>query len=449
MLPQQQFLDYIKKNALFSEQDKILLAVSGGKDSVLMLQLFKLSNYNFSIAHCNFNLRADESQRDEAFVRLLAANLDVPLYVAHFETKNYATQHQISTQMAARDLRYQWFEHLRVEKGFDYVALAHHQNDSIETLLLNLTRGTGISGLHGILPKREHLVRPLLFLSRQQIDELVEVNNIDFVADSSNESTKYARNKIRLNVIPHLEEINPNLGQTFEQNIQRFIETEEVLRQFISQVKLSVSREENGATYLSIKKLQQLQPLKLILFELVKPFHFSNVVIDEILSSVDKQSGTSFYSRTHRATINRNEIMISALSNEASQKQYFIHSTDEFITVENQKISVFYANSNFFEVNENKAFVDLDQLIFPLIVRFRQEGDRFMPLGMKNFKKLSDFYIDHKVPLPQKDKIPLLVNGNGEIIWVAGLRQDNRYKVNATTKKVAIFELSNQHGSEK
>jgi tRNA(Ile)-lysidine synthase len=447
MLPLQQFIDYIKKNALFTEQDKILLAVSGGKDSVLMLQLFKLSNYKFSIAHCNFNLRADESQRDEAFVRLLAANLDVPFYVAHFDTKDYAAQHQISTQMAARDLRYQWFEQIRKEKEYTHIALAHHQNDSIETLLLNLTRGTGISGLHGILPKRDKIVRPLLFLSKQQIDELIEENNFDFVSDSSNESTKYARNKIRLNVIPHLQEINPNLEQTFKQNIERFVETEEVLRQFVSQIKFAITRSIKGETFISISKLHELQPKKIILFELLRPFHFTNVVVDELLSSLDKQSGTSFFSATHRATINRDEIMISALPNAKSSAQHFIHSNDEFITIEDQKISIFHTHSNLVEANENKAFVDIDQLIFPLIVRFRQQGDRFMPLGMKNYKKLSDFLIDFKVPLPQKDKIPLLINGNGEIIWVAGLRQDNRYKVSATTKKVVIFELSNQYGS--
>jgi tRNA(Ile)-lysidine synthase len=407
MLPLQEFLDYIKKNALFTKQDKILLAVSGGKDSVLMVQLFKLYNYNFSIAHCNFNLRADESQRDETFVRLLAASLDVPFYITHFDTKKYAAQHQISTQMAARDLRYNWFEQIRNEGKYDFIALAHHQNDSIETLLLNLTRGTGISGMHGILPKREHLVRPILFLSRQQIDVFVEENNIDFVTDSSNESTKYARNKIRLQVIPHLQEINPNLERTFEQNIQRFIETEEVLRQYIAQVNKSISRVDAKGTYFSIKKLKALNPQKLILFELLRPFHFTDVLVDELLDSLDKQSGTSFYSQTHRATINREEIMISALPIAESNNQHFIHSSDEHIMVEGQKISIFYTHSNLVEANEHKAFVDLNQLIFPLIVRFRQDGDKFRPLGMKHYKKLSDFFIDQKVPLPQKDNIPI------------------------------------------
>jgi len=443
MLPLEQFTAYIKRNALFTKGDKILLAVSGGKDSVLLAQLFKLSNYKFSIAHCNFNLRGDEAQRDESFVKLLAATLDVPFYVTHFDTKGYANEHQISTQMAARDLRYQWFEKVRKEGGYDYIALAHHQNDSIETLLLNLTRGTGISGLHGILPKRDKLIRPLLFLSRQQIDDLIESENIAFVEDSSNETTKYARNKIRLNVIPQLRDINPNLEQTFAQNIKRFAETEEILRQVVEQKRDEIARVENGGVCFSIEQIKSLHPQKLLLFELLSPYHFTDSVIDEILESLTKQSGTSFYSSTHRATINRDDLMISALPKEKVLDHHFMHPQDEFVKVEGQKISLYYTDSNLVEDNCNKAFVDFDKLIFPLVIRFKQDGDRFMPLGMKQFKKLSDFLIGNKIPLPQKEKIPLLINGNGEIIWVAGLRQDNRYKVNATTKKVAIFELSN------
>ncbi len=442
MFPLQQFINFIKTNALFVKQDKILLAVSGGKDSVLMAQLFKLAGFEFSIAHCNFNLRADEAQRDESFVKLLATTLSVPFYVRHFDTKSYASEHHISTQMAARDLRYQWFEELRQEKNYDYIAVAHHQNDSIETLLLNLTRGTGISGMHGILPKRDKIVRPLLFLSRLQIDQIINENNIDYVEDSSNETSKYARNKIRLNVIPQLREINPNLEETFAQNITRFAATEEVLVQVVEEARKRIVRTENESHYFSIAEINMLKPQKLLLFELLKPFHFSTDVIDEILESLGKQSGTSFYSNTHRATINRDDLLVSPIKKYNSSAHYFLHSTDQSITIEGQKISFFNTDSLLVEANINKAFVDLDQLIFPLIIRFKQNGDKFMPLGMTKYKKLSDFLIDSKVPLPEKENIPLLINGNGEIIWIAGLRQDNRYKVTGTTKKVAIFELS-------
>lgn len=443
MLPLPQFIAYIKKNALFEPTDKIVLAVSGGRDSVLMAQLFKLAGFQFSIAHCNFNLRGDESRRDEAFVKLLATTLEVPFDVAHFDTEAYAATHQLSTQMAARELRYNWFEKLRREIGYDYIALAHHQNDSIETVLLNLTRGTGISGMHGILPKRDKLIRPLLFLTRQEIDDLVEENNISFIEDSSNESGKYARNRIRLSVVPHLQELNPNLEQTFAQNMERFAETEELVQLVVSQLRTALMREDKGDCYLPIAKIKALVPQKLLFFELLKPFQFRASVVNEILEALNKQSGTSFYSESHRVTIDREELIISPLEDK-NEGHTLIHPQDKSAWIGEQEIALTYVEANVYEASANKACVDVAKLIFPLVLRFRQEGDKFMPLGMKNFKKLSDFLIDSKVPLPQKEKIPLLVNGNGEIIWVAGWRQDNRYKVNATTKKVAIFELLNQ-----
>ncbi|RZL40437.1 MAG: hypothetical protein EOP00_26650 [Pedobacter sp.] len=220
-------------------------------------------------------------------------------------------------------------------------------------------------------------------------------------------------------------------------------ETEEVVAAFIAQKRLEVQKEINGDICLEINKIKALKPQKLIVFELLKPYHFSSKVVDELLNSLDKQTGTSFFSTTHSATINRDHVLISALRNKNESTVKFLHSNDDCLKVNGLKISLFYSESTLVENNAAKAFVDLEKLIFPLIVRFWQDGDKFMPLGMRNFKKLSDFFIDQKVPLPQKDKIPLLVNGNGEIIWVAGFRTDNRYKVNATTKKVAIFELSN------
>ncbi|SFH40636.1 tRNA(Ile)-lysidine synthase [Pedobacter insulae] len=444
MLPVNSFVDYIKKNSLFTPEDKILLAVSGGKDSVLMAQLFKLAGFNFSIAHCNFNLRGDESQRDEAFVKLLAAILEVPFYVNHFETKSFAKEHQLSTQMAARTLRYNWFEEVRTQYKYHYIAVAHHQNDSIETLLLNLTRGTGISGMHGILPKRGYLIRPLLFLSRQQIDDLVNENHIDFVEDSSNQSDNYARNSIRLNVVPVLKELNPSLEETFVQNFIRFAETEMVLQNVIAQTRSSLCENRNGDIYISIDKINLLQPQRLLFFELLKPYHFASAVVEEILQSLTKQSGTLFYSHTHCLTIDRSEVIISPLRESAHTANRFIHSDDEAIWIGSQRMIMTHTSSTYFESNLNKLFVDSDQLIFPLVLRFWQDGDRFMPLGMQHHKKVSDFLISQKIPIPNKSKIPLLVNGNGEIIWVVGLRQDNRYKVKATTKKVVIFELLNQ-----
>jgi len=440
MLPLQDFKDYIIQNALFTDQHKILLTVSGGRDSVLMAHLFKLSGYDFGIAHCNFNLRADESQRDEQFVRMLAATLGAPFHVVHFQTKDYATVHNISTQMAARELRYAWFEETSIANGYDLIAVAQHQDDAIETVLLNLTRGTGIAGLHGILPKRGKLVRPMLFLSRSEIDRLIEANSIDYVEDSSNLSASYARNKIRLKVIPHLKEINPSLNETFEHNIQRFADTELVLQNVIARLKEELFVDKQGLIHLSITKIKALNPLRLLLFELLRPFGFSEHTLADLTAALDKQSGTSFYSTSHRVVIDREDLIISRL-NRQEQPLVFIHDVAASVPLLHHQILISYADVPFFERSANKAYIDADKLIYPLVVRGRQDGDKFIPLGMKTFKKLSNFLIDEKVPLSEKDQVPLVLNGNGEIVWVAGLRQDNRYKVTGATKKTAVFEL--------
>lgn len=437
MLPLKQFTDYITQQHLFNASDHVLLGVSGGKDSVLMAQLFKLAGFHFSIAHCNFNLRADEAQRDEAFVKLLAQELEVPFNVVHFDTEGFAKEHKISIQMAARQLRYQWFEETRKASGYQYIAVAHHQNDAIETVLLNLVRGTGVSGMHGILPKRENLIRPLLFLSRLQIDELVEEHQLPYVEDSSNESSKYARNKIRLQVVPHLKEINPSLEQTFEKNITRFKELELLLQQAVKQVANYLQKDERGLLRIKIEDVQRLSPQKLLFYELLKPFHFAEAVVEEILLSLNKPSGTSFYSATHCLTIDRSALILSPI--ETTKPLFYLHGEGRLQIGAEQLISLSFTDSLNFKPEKNFAYVDASLLIFPLVVRYWESGDRFKPLGMKSFKKLSDFFVDEKVPLPVKDRTPLLINGNGEMIWIMGMRQDERYKLSATTKKVAIF----------
>ncbi|WP_367865396.1 tRNA lysidine(34) synthetase TilS [Pedobacter sp. WC2423] len=440
MLLLHNFLDYIRLNSLFNPDQRILLAVSGGKDSVLMAHLFKQGGFKFGIAHCNFGLRAQESQRDERFVSTMASQLEVPLYVTHFATKAYAAEHKISTQMAARDLRYRWFEELRTQENYSYIAVAHHQDDAIETVLLNLVRGTGIAGLHGILPKRDALIRPLLFLSRVAIDEAIQRKGYDFVEDSSNSSSAYARNKLRLGVIPLLKEINPNLEHTFEHNILRFAETEMVLQQTVAQLRTTLFEERKDGIFLSLEKIRALNPKRLLLFELLKVYGFTETVVEDLLGSLNKQSGTSFYSESYRLTLNREHLMLTVITAEEVYTNKMIHPSDTAIAFGNQVIEISYTELISFDHNPQKAFIDADRLIFPIVIRTWQEGDRFMPIGMRNYKKLSNFFIDQKIPLPQKNSIPILINGNGDVVWVAGLRQDNRYKVTATTKKVAIFE---------
>lgn len=440
MFPLTQFQDFIEHNKLFTLGNRILLAVSGGKDSVLMLHLFKAIGVEVGVAHCNFNLRADEAQRDENFVKMLASSLNLPFYVTHFDTKKYASENKISTQMAARLLRYAWFEEIRIKENYDYIALAQHQNDAVETVLINLTRGTGISGLHGILPKRDRLIRPLLFLNRQQIDQLIDRNNLSFVEDSSNLSTNYTRNKIRLQVIPHLQEINPNLEKTFAENIARFSEIEDFLALRIKKIAEKIIVRKGDGIYISLNKIANLNPQKLLLFELLKPYNFTETVILEILTNLSSVSGTHFFSTSHQAIINRSDLVIVERQEDVFKNQYF-HPVTNTIKFGAHEISQVFTDDLKFEVDKRKAFVDLDKLIFPLILRNWQNGDKFIPLGMRNFKKISDFFIDEKVPIHLKTSTPILINGNGDVLWIAGMRQDNRYKLTATTKKVAIFEL--------
>jgi len=442
MLPLAQFQDYIEQQQLFANGSRILLAISGGKDSVLMLHLFKALGTDIGVAHCNFNLRADEAQRDEHFVKMLAQSLNLPFYVTHFDTKKYAEEHKISTQMAARDLRYNWFEEIRVKHVYDFIALAHHQNDAVETVLINLVRGTGIGGMHGILPKRAKLIRPLLFLNRAQINHIVETDNLEFVEDSSNLSSNYTRNKLRLEVIPQLKLINPNLESTFDKNIKRFAEIELFLKAQIEKLSNEIISIENDVSYISLEKIKALNPQKLLLFELLKPYNFIENVIEEIINSVDKQSGVKFYSFSHQATIDRKNLIISQIKPE-SQQHKLIHVKDLNFNFGNHHFRIHFANNLAIEISRNKIFVDESALEFPLIIRNWQNGDKFIPLGMKGFKKISDYFIDEKVPLHLKSTIPILVNGNGEIIWITGMRQDNRYKLTKSTKKVAIFELEN------
>ncbi|WP_443944532.1 tRNA lysidine(34) synthetase TilS [Pedobacter sp. AW1-32] len=440
MLPVQQFRDFIQNAQLFNNSDRLLLAVSGGKDSVLMLHLFKAIGVDFGVAHCNFNLRGEEALRDENFVRLLCASFGIPFYVTHFETKKYAHAHKISTQMAARELRYHWFEELRMQEGYDYIALAQHQNDAAETVLINLTRGTGIGGLHGILPKRGKLIRPLLFLNRDEINLAIEENELAFVEDSSNLSSDYVRNKIRLKVIPQLQEINPNLAQTFAENISRFAEIETFLREQVELLKTRLCVKKADGIYISIDEVEKLASKKMLMIELLKTFDFEADVVISLLEGLGKQSGKLFFSKSHKAIIDR-EYVIITVRNLHVQDHELVHPSTDVVRFGTYSISISLTEQTMLDTTATKAHVDFQQLIYPLIVRSWAQGDKFKPMGMNNFKKVSDFFIDQKIPVHLKKLIPILVNGNGEVIWIAGMRQDNRYKINEATKKVVIFEL--------
>jgi tRNA(Ile)-lysidine synthase len=314
MLPVKRFTDFIESHHLFGHDCSILAAVSGGMDSVLMAHLLKSAGFDFGIAHCNFQLRGDESINDQEFCNHLAEKLRVPFHTVNFDTLKHVADEKISTQMAARELRYQWFEQVRLQSGYTHIALAHHQNDAIETILLNLTRGTGIAGLHGILPKNGTLVRPLLFLNRDEINSLVDENHLAYVEDSSNASTKYARNKLRLEVIPKLKELNPALEKTFESNLEHFRDLERFLEKQVSELKQQLFEFHDDEVFVAIAALKKLEPQKLLLFKLLQEYGVNETIVDDIISALDKQPGKAFNTPGYSIIIDRDRLIISKLN---------------------------------------------------------------------------------------------------------------------------------------
>lgn len=441
MLPVIQFVNFIEQNALFAPDSKVLAAVSGGMDSVLMTHLLKASGINFSIAHCNFQLRGDEALRDQEFCNNLANKLRVPFHTINFDTIQYAGVHKISIQMAARELRYQWFDTLCQQSGYQAIALAHHQNDAIETILLNLTRGTGIAGLHGILPKNGMLVRPLLFLKREEIAAIVVANKLDFVEDSSNASAKYARNMIRLKVVPKLKELNPSLEKTFENNLKHFRDLELLLENQVAALKKTILQQGKDETFLLLADVKKLSPPRLLLFKLLQQYGFNETTVDDVLSVLDKHSGRIFESAGYLLVLDRDRLIIKQKKT-GVQEAMSIPEQEHEVYYGGYKLNLLHDDSPLIiKDNPLATSVDAALLVYPLTIRAWQEGDYFYPLGMKGRKKLSDYFINQKLPLHQKEAVPILVNGNGDIIWVAGFRPDERYKVNNNTKKVTIFEL--------
>lgn len=442
MFPSAEFTSFIDQNKLFKANEQVLLALSGGRDSVLMAHLFNAAGFKFGLAHVNFQLRGAESEADEAFCQQLAEQLEVPFFVTRFDTQAYAAQHSLSIQMAARHLRYEWLENIRQENNYKYIALAHHQNDSIETVLLNLVRGTGISGLHGILPKRDKLIRPLLGFKREDIDAIVEKEGFSYRDDSSNESVKYARNKIRLEVIPKLKELNPALESTFEANLKRFAELEELLHLRVEELRhlfLSPARMEKYT--LNLDALKALKPLNTLLFELFRPYGFTESVLKSLTENWHGQSGKVFESASHQLLLDRSQLILSPLE-KAEIADVSFEIDEETVFWDNQQFKIELCEISGFNLNPHpaKAALDADLLIFPLTFRSWHLGDVFRPMGMRGKKKLSDFFIEHKIPLSQKKHVGVLQNGNGEIVWIVGLRIDDRYKVGANTKKVFILE---------
>ena len=432
------FQQYIQGTLGVDVDHKVLLAVSGGRDSMLMAHLFIQAGYSCVMAHCNFHLREMDADLDEELVREFAKQNNVPFFVQHFQTNDYAKQHGLSTQMAARELRYTWFEELRVKQEAHWIAIAQHQDDHIETVLLNLTRGTGLQGLQGIRPKRGKIIRPLLFLSSEIITAQVHQLRIPFRDDQSNFSTKYARNKVRLEIVPKFREITSDFNEIMLENIAHFQEAYDLLQNFVLPIRKKLFLQEGRLIRVNKSLLQPYIHQLPLLFELFKTYGFSKNVLADLVAGWSSESGRLFRSTQFELLLDRDYILLKPLKQEEGTTKPFqiTMQTSAFCFADKHFLASIDSDTTILP-SANILQVDVEALDFPLILRFWEEGDYFCPFGMGGKrKKLSDYFIQNKIDRYEKKNIPILCNGNGDIIWLVGYRADNRYVITESTKKV-------------
>ena len=438
---QQKVQTYIQKHQLLTYKGRIIVGVSGGTDSVVLLHILMALGYECIIAHCNFHLRMEESDRDELFVRNLAKELKLSCYFVEFETTKYAAEHKISIEMAARDLRYAWFYELLYRHDAQAIAVAHHADDSIETMLMNLIRGTGLRGLTGIQPRNHKVVRPLLCTNRLEIEAYLIRHDLDHIEDSSNASTDYQRNKFRNEVLPLLTEINPSVRTTLYDSMKRFEGNWIIYQQAIEKMRLEIVQTEPGVVKMDIESIKKQIHVPALMYELLHPYGFGPAIIEQITDQLDGESGKVFYSETHRLLKDRKYLMISA-NEEITIDKFQIEEDDQEIELPFPMKMNRQSISTNFEVSKelNRVHVDISKLLFPLMLRRWKEGDTFYPFGMTQRKKISDFFINNKLSLLEKEHSWILVSNN-EIVWIVGQRLDNRFRVTKETKEVIEFKI--------
>ena len=432
---------YIEKQQLLSADRPVLVGLSGGADSVALLALLVQLDFPCIALHCNFHLRGDESVRDERFAEDMACRLHVPFHKIVFDTTAYAAEHHLSIEMAARELRYSWFEEMRQRWEAQAIAVAHHRDDSVETVLMNLVRGTGVRGLGGIRPKNGYVVRPLLTVSRSEILDWLEKQQLPYVTDSTNLSDAYTRNFIRLRVLPLLEELNPSVRSAIARTADHLAETETIYLHVVEKARRELM--EAGSRIPIIRLLRYPSPAT-ILYELLKPYGFSRQVADDVFRSLEKESGKMFYSSDYCLLKDREYLLLEPRKQEAVV-EYVFTAEDILEDIWRGPIELSLFKSvitNDFCIRKDKhiAYFDYDKLSFPLTLRKWKEGDWFIPFGMKGRKKLSDYFSDHKFSRMDKERTWLLCSGEN-ILWIVGERSDNRFCLDKTTKSVLIVNF--------
>lgn len=422
-----QFESNIVKKQLFNKTDTLIVALSGGVDSVVLVHLLKKLQFNLILAHCNFNLRGEESAQDELFCKNLANKIKTPFYSIQFNTKAYAQTHKMSIQMAARELRYNWLNTICKDTKATYILTAHHANDVIETLFINMLRGTGINGLKGITEKSKTVVRPLLFATKYEIEAFAVQHKIDFRLDKSNLEDKYERNFLRLNVIPSLKKLNPLLEKTFIENTDRWKEEAGIVNTYLNDRWNKLIENKNNQLIINKHSLLNEPFLESLLNFGLKDFGFSSTQLKNIVANISNRglSGKLFTSASHQLTIAANNLVIQVNNNFDFNSITFQNLTE----LKKSKFLKFSTVSRFQLPNSNTLLIQPNKLIFPITLRTVQKGDKFQPFGMKGFKLLSDFLKDLKLNAFEKKSVKLLVNGNNHIVWVIGYRSDNRYRV--------------------
>jgi len=438
----QQYNNYIKKQDLFQQKDKLLIAVSGGVDSVVLCELTKQVGYDFAIAHCNFQLRGDDSNRDEKFVQELATKYGVPFYIKHFDTTTISKQEKKSIEETARDLRYTWFEELRKANSFNYILTAHHADDNIETVMMQFFRGTGIKGLRGIMPKQNNIVRPLLFAKRSELETFLADNKLTHITDHTNFENDYTRNNFRNNILPLIEKNYPGAKENILKNIARFTGVAELYQQSIDQHKKKLLERKGNEVHIPILKLLKTVPLETVVYEIIKEYGFTAHQTTDVITLLQSETGKYIQSPTHKIIKNRNWIIISP--NQSTEAQHIlIEENDNRVefghkTIELQR----FQNTNYKIQNSvSVAQISSDNIKFPLLLRKWKQGDYFYPLGMQKKKKLSRFFIDQKLSLSDKQNA-WVIELDKKIVWIVGLRIDNRFKITPATKQVLTLTVS-------
>lgn len=439
-----QYETFIKANNLFQRKDRLLLAVSGGVDSVVLCHLMKETGYDFAIAHCNFQLRGGESEKDESFVEALAKKYGVSFFVTRFDTKSISRESRTSIEESARELRYAWFEELLSEHAFDRIATAHHADDNIETVAMNFFRGTGLKGLTGISAKRGKIVRPILFATKDQIEAFAKEKALACRKDQTNDENEFTRNHFRNQVLPLIEAKYPAARQNIESNISRLNEAYILYMQAIELHKKKLVEQKGNEFHIPVLKLKKSQPLNTIVYELIKEFGFSAHQTEDVVKLLDSVTGKYVVSATHRILKNRNWLIISPLQT-PDAINILIEQGQSKIEFSAGKIVIDSVLASKIEIDADPsvALLNAGEIEFPLILRPWKKGDYFYPLGMKKKKKLSRFFIDRKLSLAEKERVWVL-ESNRRIIWVVGQRIDERVKVRPDTNNILKITFYNK-----